>query len=339
MPAVNKHFDAGARRAAIELWRAKVPQRVIMKQLGMFKATLMRVLALARVNLADLIARRKKGSGHPTKLTETTLEIMKIKLQKTPTLTAIQLRMRIPELEGISVRTIQRACKETLNMPSRMMRKKPLLTEQMRIQRLEFANAYRKWDEDDWKQVMFSDESHFELRFGNQSSRCWRPAGSNPFSPKFTKKTVKHPQKVMAWGCFSWMGCGALEFLEKGQMMNGACYRRILDDKLECFMHQHGTSHFLQDGAPCHKSKIVTQWFNEWPNIILIKCPGNSPDLNPIENVWSWMKAKLRNSTNKNMEEWRRKITELWTLRMSDGDSMPKRLAEVIEKDGWTTHY
>jgi hypothetical protein len=28
-----------------------------------------------------------------------------------------------------------------------------------RIQRLEFANAYRHWDEDEWKQVMFSDES------------------------------------------------------------------------------------------------------------------------------------------------------------------------------------
>jgi hypothetical protein len=130
-----------------------------MKHLGMSKATLMRVLAVARANPADPIAKQKKGSGHPTKLTEATLEIMKTKLQNTPMLTAIQLRMRIPKLEGISVRTIQRACKQTLKMPSRMMRKKPLLTERMRIQRLEFSNAYRQWDEDDWKQVMFSDES------------------------------------------------------------------------------------------------------------------------------------------------------------------------------------
>jgi hypothetical protein len=50
MPAVNKHFDAGARRAAIKLWRAMVPQRAIMKQLGMPKVTLMRVLAFARAN-------------------------------------------------------------------------------------------------------------------------------------------------------------------------------------------------------------------------------------------------------------------------------------------------
>jgi hypothetical protein len=48
----------------------------------------------------------------------------------------------------------------------------------------------------------------------------------------------------------------------------------------------------------------------------------------------------------KDMEERKREITELWTLRMSDRDylrkllaSIPKRLAEDIEKDGWTTHY
>jgi hypothetical protein len=53
MPAVNKHFDAGVMRAAIELWRAKVPQRAIMKQLGMFKATLMRVWPLQGPTLQD----------------------------------------------------------------------------------------------------------------------------------------------------------------------------------------------------------------------------------------------------------------------------------------------
>jgi len=43
---VNKHFDSSAKRAPIELWRIKVPQKNIMKQLGMSKATLMRVLAV-----------------------------------------------------------------------------------------------------------------------------------------------------------------------------------------------------------------------------------------------------------------------------------------------------
>ncbi len=82
MPAVNKHFDSGAKRTTIKLWRAKVPQRNIMKQLGMSKATLMRVLAFARANPANLITQRKKGSGHPAKLSVATLDLMKKKLEK-----------------------------------------------------------------------------------------------------------------------------------------------------------------------------------------------------------------------------------------------------------------
>jgi hypothetical protein len=46
---------------------------------------------------------------------------------------------------------------------------------------------------DDWKRVMFSDESHFELRFGSQDPHCRRKKGSNLFAPEFTFKTIKHP--------------------------------------------------------------------------------------------------------------------------------------------------
>ncbi len=61
------------------------------------------------------------------------------------------------------------------------------------------------------------------------------------------------------------------------------------------------------------------------------------------EDEW---KQVMFSDEAKNMEEWKREMTELWTLRMRDSDylwklvaSMSKRLAEVIEKDGWTTHY
>jgi hypothetical protein len=150
----------------------------------------------------------------------------------------------------------------------------------------------------------------------------------------------------MAWGCFSWMGLGALEFLEEGKMMNVSCYRKIMDEKLELFTHQHGTSHILQDSALCNKARIVMKWFSEQPNITLIKWLGHSPDLNPIENVWSWMKMKFKQSSAKNIVERKREITELWTLRMGEINylpkllgSMPRSLAEVTKKDGWTTHY
>ena len=75
--------------------------------------------------------------------------------------------------------------------------------------------------------------------------------------------------------------------------------------------------------------------------------PGNSPDLNPIENVWSWMKKQLsETSTASNMVDWKREVTELWVLRMSNSqylrnlvESMPTRLEDVISRKGNPTKY
>jgi hypothetical protein len=89
----------------------------------------------------------------------------------------------------------------------------------MMEQRLKFAKAHVNWSVDDWKNVMFSGESPFELRFGGQEERCRRLRGSDRFYPKFTRKTAKHPPKVMVWGCFSWRGRGGLEFLKTGEMI------------------------------------------------------------------------------------------------------------------------
>jgi hypothetical protein len=58
------------------------------------------------------------------------------------------------------------------------------------------------------------------------------------------------------------------------------------------------------------------------------------------------MKLQLRETSCTNMKEWKEEIVKLWVTRMSDSDylkklveSMPRRLAEVIEKDGATTGY
>jgi predicted unusual protein kinase regulating ubiquinone biosynthesis (AarF/ABC1/UbiB family) len=44
-----------------------------------------------------------------------------------------------------------------------------------RIQRLEFANAYRHWDEDVWKEVMFSDEAKNMEEWKREITELWTP--------------------------------------------------------------------------------------------------------------------------------------------------------------------
>jgi hypothetical protein len=147
-------------------------------------------------------------------------------------------------------------------------------------------------------------------------------------------------------GCFTWKEKGSLERLEKWEMMNGMRHHRILDEKQELFMGQHGTIHFLLDSVPCHKSKLVYSWFQKRPLIKLIDGPGNSPDLNPIENALSWMKVQLRESNATNLKELKEAVTKLWVLKMNNSqylrnleESMHRRLKDVIRREGNPTKY
>ena len=341
----ERHTSVETKRVAIELRKAGVALSKIRAQLQLPERTLRRILTEAKPP-AFVVLKRKVGTGgKQSTVSAATLATMKRKLTRIPTLTAKDLKASIPELHQLSVSTIQRLCLKNLALPSRTMAKKPVLTDKMKEKRMAFCRQYGHWTPDQWKKVMFSDESHFEVNCFRRNL-CRRPVGSDRFDPLFTKKTVKHPAKVMVWACFSWKGRGAIDFLDKGEMMNGARYLQILDDKLERFMERHRTTHFLQDGAPCHRSKIVMEWFRNRPNIRLIDWPGNSPDLNPIENCWAWMKSQLANCQATSIPQLEEEIMRLWVYRMSDSEylrnlvmSMPRRLQAVLENGGNATKY
>ncbi len=126
--------------------------------------------------------------------------------------------------------------------------------------------------------------------------------------------------------------------------MNNATYQKVLEDHLIPFMCIHRATHFLYDGAPCHASKHIKEYLADKP-FTIIDWLGNSPDLNPIENCWNYMKEKLKSKDTWSIEKLTREIKILWTTDLSKeylkslSYSMPRRIRQVLAVKGDSIGY
>ena len=255
----------------------------------------------------------KKKSGPKSRLDKVDLGVLKRYISTSPFSTVAEARLALPHnLSKVSIRTVRRTL-VGMGFPSRRAAKKPVLTKKMKLKRMQFALKYKHWTAADWMKVMFSDESTFKC-FRSSGYLVRRPDDASRYDPKFTSKTVKHPASVMVWGCFSGtVGRGGIYFLPPKTTMNAERYCTVLKDHLIPFMRIHEAKFFLHDSAPCHKAKIVQNLLKDQVSFQVIEdWPGNSPDLNPIENVWSFMKNQLKYKDTGSVPKLIHELKMLW---------------------------
>ena len=100
----------------------------------------------------------------------------------------------------------------------------------------------------------------------------------------------------------------------------------------------------MEDGAPAHRAKSTKKWHQDRGVKLFEGWPRNSPDLNPIENLWSQMKNLQRHKRATSIAGLKRIAKKVWDnitpeYLQSLYESMPRRMQAVVNAQGGHTKY
>ena len=168
----------------------------------------------------------------------------------------------------------------------------PLTPAHRRI-RLNWAREHVRWTRQQWRRVLFTDESRFSLDHNDGRSRVWRRPGERFADPCIAEHDRYGGGSVMVWGGITYANRTRL-YVVPGGAMTGVRYRdEVLEPIVVPFAENVGQNIiFMDDNARAHRARVVTE-FLEGQGIERMEWPARSPDLNPIEHVWDMMGRSL----------------------------------------------
>ena len=139
--------------------------------------------------------------------------------------------------------------------------------------------------------------------------------GSKVNREHFKRNTKFGKLNLMVFGVITYKGVGQIEGVDV--KLDGKKYKRLLEDAIygSCDKYDLNPQKivFVQDNEPCHKAKMVMEWFG-YNRINVLDWPPQSPDMNIIENVWGVLNNKvlLRYGEIKSETDLWRVIQEEW---------------------------
>jgi transposase len=316
--------------------------RAIASKLGVGKSTVSEILQNILPN------RSKPSSGRPSKLSSYDQHAIIAQINTGKSTNAVQATNYINTIisHPICSQTTRNLLKK-YSFKAVVKKKKPFLSVTHRKKRLAFALEHKEWTVEDWKRVLWSDETKIN-RIGSDGRQwMWKQVGQG-LTDREVQKTVKHGGgNIMVWGCMGWNGVGKLVEIEG--IMDADQYVDILDNNLVVSMEDLAISMeegiFQQDNDPKHTSKKAKQWMKN-NEITLLDWPPQSPDLNPIEHLWVDIKDKLDEYPTYAKGVWEvwERVEEVWNNVPPETcqnliESMPRRLEAVIKAKGGHTKY
>ena len=259
---------------------------------------------------------------------------------------------------SISERTLRRKITEDLGFRHRIERRKPHLSLKQKEARLRFAKEHIHWGLEEWQRVAWSDEMSMQTDANQGQKWVWRYPEEEYIEDCCRATVIPGFRKVKIWAAMRFNQLSELVIIPEKEgdgKMNAEEYCDIIMDG-EMFdfwvkgSEEIGCLLMMEDGAAYHKGCATKRrkeleevgWIGWGPGT----WPSNSPDLNPIENLWHILRSNIRKRkvqprTKEALiealqEEWSKLDIEMVNKLC---ESMPRRLQAVINARGGTTKY
>lgn len=150
----------------------------------------------------------------------------------------------------------------------------------------------------------------------------------------------------MLWAGISYDARTELVFIDGGRLNAERYIEHILEENVVTFAPFVGDDFVLMhDNARPHVARCVIDYLNE-VGIRQMDWPALSPDINPIEHLWDYLKRKVheRPAAPNSLEELRSSLIEEWdrvpqTLIQQLIGGMYRRLEAVVAARGGSTRY